>query len=561
MPADAYDDAIDLQIGLLVADLPSVASYPFPTLRLTGEQEMRRFRTIVLQNNFLFVTIIPALGGRILSILDKRTGKDIFPKAAVLMPMPSGNRGVQLSEGLQIRLGLEDRLNAMGNVDSALLRPQDDDSAAGVWIAETVSGTGLSWHCHIWLPANSAELNFEMRVLNRSRQPVGYQGGIAIGAQSGVLQGNTFYDSPRDAGFTVHTSLPPFNQGELKEGRISFLRSLSANTLGPRQVDSWTLKLVPWSGLGEFPLTGKHAAMTIDKEAITLQTSTTFLGAKLIIQTQDERVLETSLDLYPENLASIPLGELSNRISAAVVQDAGKNVLVRSDFETSASEVDPAWLRTMEAGTRHLSYLELAERDVASGNFASADQKLEQVLLYNGDDPLTWWLKALIARLQGSDEETAPELLNAHYLAPLEPALRAEAFLAQSQEMGKEANPLLVGLAENPENFIEVAALLVEIRRWDQASRWIDEALRHKDFPMLRYLWAYVYLQGSRMEAEAAEQMNAAAKLEFGPPFPFRAVELSALSSLSARFPLDFRLNQFLEVLSQAGRGDSRDIS
>ncbi len=554
MPADAYDDAIDLQIGLLSAGDPTAKSYPYPSLSALGDQEMRRFRTVVLQNAYLTVTILPGLGGRMISIFDKRTGKEILPRSQTLLPQPGGSRGVSLADGLQIQVGVEDRLNSMGNVDTALERPMDDESPAGVWISETVGGTGISWQAHVHLPADRAELLIETRVLNRTRLPVAYRGGISIGIGNGCVRGNTVYVESLDTGFSLYSTEPPFSLPSLQGDRLRFDRDLVESVLGPRQVDYWSVRLNPWSGLGGDPVAGDQVAILVSENALSIQTSRVFLGAKLMVQTTGGRVLESPADLYPERITAIPLGEFTGQIAAVAVQDAAKKVLVLSEVTTASPQPDEVWNLSMAMGTRHLAYLLLAERALAQDNLAEADEKLEQALLYNGDDPLMWWLKALVGRLSGAAEEGQTELLNAHYLAPLEPALRAEAFLAQSQEMGKEPNPLLGALEENPENFIEVAAMLTETGRWDQASRWIDEAIRHKDMPMLRYLWAYAYLMGSRMEVQAAEQLNEAAKLEFGPPFPFRAVEIRALRFLTERFPTDLRLAQYVELLSQVGR-------
>lgn len=112
--------------------------------------------------------------------------------------------------------------------------------------------------------------------------------------------------------------------------------------------------------------------------------------------------------------------------------------------------------------------------------------------------------------------------------------------------MGKDPNPILLPLAENPENFIEVACLLIEMGVYGEATRWMDEAVRHKDLPMLRYLQAYCFLTGSRMAAEAAEQISNASRLGFSAPFPFRPVEKTALEALSARFPDDALLKRYL---------------
>src|SRR4051812_4983335 len=85
MPTQVFEETIELEIGLIEAETPSPkggekhkASYPYPFLRPTGQRQHRAFRSIVLENPFLRATVVPALGGRILSLQDKRTGRDII---------------------------------------------------------------------------------------------------------------------------------------------------------------------------------------------------------------------------------------------------------------------------------------------------------------------------------------------------------------------------------------------------------------------------------------------------------------------------------------------------
>ncbi len=189
---------------------------------------------------------------------------------------------------------------------------------------------------------------------------------------------------------------------------------------------------------------------------------------------------------------------------------------------------------TFNIATRHLAHTLLAIRAISEKRYPDAAASYEQALMFNAEDPLLWWGKAVASRLSDQDNET--ELLNAHFLAPLEPALRAESFLSQPVSLNPDPNPLLSPLAENPEEFIEVACLLIEAGQFDQASRWIDEALRHRDLAMLRYLMAYCLLTATRLEAEAAEQIRLASQIPFGPPFPFRDIEQKAITTLAKVF-------------------------
>ena len=60
--SEAFEDGIDLQIGLIDAYIPNDGSawpgYPYVALRTTEQQEMRTFRTLILENPYLRVTLL-----------------------------------------------------------------------------------------------------------------------------------------------------------------------------------------------------------------------------------------------------------------------------------------------------------------------------------------------------------------------------------------------------------------------------------------------------------------------------------------------------------------------
>ncbi|RYG25148.1 DUF5107 domain-containing protein [bacterium] len=556
MPTDAFEDTLDLRIGLLEAVAPAS---PYPLLRPTGQIETRTFSTVVLENAYLRVTIVPGLGGRILSILDKRTNTEIL-EPADLTPREGGSRGATIRAGIAVVLDGGERPNDLGPVDYEIEEPPE-----AVWIAESAGGTGLSFHLRIELPPERAELQIETRVLNRTKRPLPYNGGLAFQVGEVFVDGHTLYAPSRKAGLKLCTA--DLLQGFSRPGGLTFTRFGQIGTIGPRQVDSWEATIRPFSGLNGSPFVGEDLATFLSDDLLEIQSSEPIPGARLLLGLADSQTVEASADLYPEHVVEIPLEGLAARPVALAVQDADRHDRLRADrIEPQPLPQAPAappaapdpnvaslpskgWLKHMgfSVAYRAIVQLEMGHRALAEGEYEKADEHLETALLYNGDDPLNWWTKAMARRLAGAEGES-PELLNAHYLAPLEPALRAEAFLTQSQNQGREPNPLVAPLAGKPEALIEVAALLLEIGVRAEASRWIDEAVRHRDLPMLRYLAAWSLLQGSRMEAEAAVQVAAAARLPFEPPYPWREIERTALRDLRERFPNDERLRQYASL-------------
>ncbi len=573
LTAEAFEDGIELQIGLLEAFIPdnlaSWQAYPFLPLKPSGDEEMRTFRTILLENPYLRVTILPGLGGRIISIIDKRSGQEILRRHPMLEPQLGGKRGAFVREGVQLLLDGQERLNSLGNVSSQFDQPAEEESEAAVWLAETFTGTGLAFHQRLSVPPDRAEIRIEVRVSNRSLRSEIYNGGLSLYLGAGSFDGSVFYSDERDAGIAFISEDQLFEGSRLADGVLQVSRFCSPKLLAPRQTDNWSVTLVPLSGLTGCVGGSREAAAAIVDQTLKVQVTEQRLGHKLLMLTEDGQTLEAVVDLYPEHLLEIPLEGLKpiefvlrDRSKAEILRVGASmqswgptgsgatesvDVLEISGLSTSTSEVDLK-RATFDIGKRHLAHTLLGMRALAQQRNADAGLAFEHALGFNADDPLLWWAKAVAARLDGQDNQD--ELLNAHFLAPLEPALRAESFLSQPINTDPEPNRLLVALEENPEEFIDVACLLIESGLFDQAVRWIDEAIRHRDLPMLRYLMAYCFLIKTPHNAEAFDHMRTAAKSPIAPPFPFREVEKQAIQRLTETFPTDRNLATFASYIA-----------
>ncbi len=571
LSSEVFEDALDLQIGLLEAVAPTATSYPYPALQVLGREETRTFRSLVLENSFLRVVVVPALGGRIVSMTDKRTGSEILSRGTSLLPIAGGARGAVIQEGIQFTIDGESRLNASGPIDAAMVEAEEGEPA-GIWLAETCGGTGISFHLHLTLPPDRAELAIEARVFNRTNDEIPCNGGFSLFLGEGDArqfgEGTSWYSAERNVGIAAF-SAASFEGATFADGSLRVCRFEHARYLAPRQVDTWSLTLVPLSGLGTLSGLSTNGGVHLGKEVLRVVTTIERPGHKLLIHTSDGQTLEAPVDLRPDLVLDIPLSDLPSKPIAMVLMGPDREEVLRVDstepialgLHPQATNLErraidlPTELKkgTFDLRTRHLAHTLLGSKAMAEGDFAGASESLEQALLYNAEDPLVWWAKAACTRLSGGETAERPELLNAHYLAPLEPILRAEAFLSQSQNMGKEPSGLVAPLDEVPENFIEVACLLIEHGLLVDATRWIDEALRHRDMHMLRYLLAYCYLVGTKMTAEAAEQVAAAARKPLAPPYPWRAVEIRALNAVVDRLGKSERISDLLDLARHLG--------
>jgi len=591
MAAEVYEDALELDVPILEAVLPDSeqylsSAYPYPSLRSTGRQESRRFRTIVLENPYLRVTIVPDLGGRILRLLDKRTNTEIFPEP--LQIVDGGLRGAEKPNGIQLRYTAADRLNSLGTVNYQVVHPEEEADDAGVWIGEV--GGDLSFNALISIAPDIAQVNVELRMFNRAIGDTPYNGGLSVAMKNSAAHYSKEVDESSQFGFVVHAedrALTIWSEHYQYPGawhqtdRLNLHRfgKDASFSLSARQLDTWQFVICPHTNVRWPMITCKDAAISFVDQGISIQSARPLSKHKVKLLDEDNQSFETEVNVDPVNRLDLPFANAKSLRQFYLVDASGSTVVRQRNGSMSTNEVvdnlDPSRDAMAERETsarndirslkhsgssisrllpsfRYETHLKRAiNLALAKGSSESQDQ-MDQALLYNGEDHLAWWLKANIIRSgQNVDGEIA-ELLNAHFLAPLEPMLRAEGFLSQPIGQGREPNPILRPLDDTPDSFVEVACLLLSL--WtSEASRFIDEALRHVDLPMLRYLQAYALLSGTSMEVEVAAQVQKAAAKPFGPPFPWRPVELNALQTLAMKFKDDERLKQYLSICERFG--------
>lgn len=94
LPTYAYEQA-------LIPTTPDDPIYPYPRLDRAqiGPIEERTYRAVVIENQFIEVTLLPDMGGRIYKAVNKATGHNIFYQNPVIKPSVFGQRGWWLSAG------------------------------------------------------------------------------------------------------------------------------------------------------------------------------------------------------------------------------------------------------------------------------------------------------------------------------------------------------------------------------------------------------------------------------------------------------------------------------
>lgn len=547
-PVEVFEDSFELPTLLVEPGPPTCASYPYPSLAATDRNSTLRLSVLSIQNDFLRVDVCPDLGGRIVSFVDRASGQNLLP-AEVEGLRKGGERGVELRQGIQFRSRGKDRPNATGRVSAAAMPPSSEGASGQIVLGEAVGNRGLASHVFLRLRADSPTLHWELRLFNRTSEPVPATAGMCAYFGNGDAYAGAgsvgFYDRERDVGCIAHVG-PPLGGAARWDGKELVIDQMERlGWLAPHQTVTFHVRITPVQGLGGIEVIGEEAVANRRPESLRIFALGPASGGRVRLATTGNEVYEAPWNPEAGQLVALPLDRLGapvqryEVICASGTLSAVERLPVRDHAlpEALPRPVIPEGPEAaLDVAGRAHAYYRSSLSHLAQGDWAAAEADLEQSLLYNGDDPVAWWLKARAVHFMSSGPDEAPELLNAHYLAPLDPLLRAASFLAADVK-SKDPSPLLAPLAEAPETFVDVAALLVEAGLYADALRFLDDALRHRDRAMLRLLLAYCLLEGSRMDAEAATHVAAADRLPLEPPFPWRPVELLALRRIDARFP------------------------
>jgi hypothetical protein len=552
-------DAAPLETLPLRPGVP-LASYPFPALRLRGDRLPMAFRVVTLENEWMKATVALDLGGRILDLHDRRTGVEVLGRVTDVAPTPGGLRGAELRQGIEFVVGTLDRATRMAPVRH-LARDEGEDDTPCVVVYDLVSDAGIALHASFELDGDTPSIRLALRAQNVTLNVREGRLGLRVPFDAVPVRtsaGVGFYDEARDAGVVVRGAPGEIVRVEATEGG-GYAVLTHVNPLAPLETISTELWITPISGIGVLSAFGADAALGVSEEFIRLQAHRPLNGEKLFVRNSEGHDLEAPLDVQPPiPFAARREGSIADPIQIALRNLQRETVLewpgspVALDLEPAPLGLPAEFRHAVQAHVRDESTLRragktpacaVASRMLLAGqaardeNYAGAMALLDDALERDGQNAIAWWFKAIIRRRWSEGGDESPERLNAHFLAPLDPMLRAESFLSQPAMMEKDPSPLVAPLANDPEALILPAVLLIEFGLDDEASRWIDEALRHRPDARLHYLLAWRLLQDSRMAVEAAEHVRKAEEVEVQPPFPWHSAERLALTVLAARFP------------------------
>ncbi|MDI9636864.1 DUF5107 domain-containing protein [Kamptonema cortianum] len=570
MPTTIQESIISLEITPAPPTADSKSAVVSANLPDSSESNIREYSILKLENEFVRVSICPDLGGRIVEMVDKRTETEILALPTTLPAIPEFGAN-EWPFGIEWIFGTGRRLDRLASVQCMLIHAPSEEEPGGLLLGALTEDT--DWSIRIMLPPDQATILVEQRIHNRALHATRGDCGMHIhGSKAGstvaLPTGLIIPLGAGDSGVTACWQSGEIEHIDATDSSVSLVTQ-QAQLLGPRAVLTTNLVIQPFSGIGSPTFAADGIVGCIAQKRLKLQVSTESKAYKTILVT-DGQTFESVADLSPKSISDSDLSALP-LVKAIVIKASDGSEVVRwpsnaqdqrlnrndwvgqtialqlsREIQETRKNSEEDWRRLRRIpGAEAASYWIEAIQAISRADWHAADVALEQGIGFAAEDQLFWWLRAAIQRESGVELEESQERLNAHFLAPLEPALRAEAFLSMPQAQSSEPNPIVKPLVEYASHGCAVLCLYAEVGLLQSMYRIGDELLRHQDIPLVRYILAATLLEHSKMETTAGEHVVAAAKLGFGEPLPRRQLERHSVALLSARFPQDKTLRQF----------------
>jgi len=141
--------------------------YPYPMIDdLTDNRVDKTWRAVYLENEYIKVCVLPELGGRVLSAVDKTNNYDFFYKQTVIKPALIGMIGAWISGGIEWNFPHHHRPSVFMPIDYKF--ENHPDGSATVWIGEMEIRHRMRWTVGLTVYPGKSYLEATLRPINRT---------------------------------------------------------------------------------------------------------------------------------------------------------------------------------------------------------------------------------------------------------------------------------------------------------------------------------------------------------------------------------------------------------
>ncbi len=141
--------------------------YPYAMIDdLTDNRVQRTYRAVYLENEYIRVCILPELGGRVLSAVDKTNNYDFFYRQTVIKPALIGMIGAWISGGIEWNFPHHHRPSVFMPIDYTI--ENQPDGSATAWVGEMEIRHRMRWVVGLTVYPGKSYLEATLKPINRT---------------------------------------------------------------------------------------------------------------------------------------------------------------------------------------------------------------------------------------------------------------------------------------------------------------------------------------------------------------------------------------------------------
>ena len=141
--------------------------YPYPLYdNLTNKKSDKTYHLVYLENEYVKISILPEIGGRLFSAVDKTNNYDFIYHQHVIKPALIGLTGAWISGGIEWNIPHHHRASTFIPVQWS--KEENPDGSKTIWVGELEVRQRMRWAVGYTLRPGSSILECSVRIINRT---------------------------------------------------------------------------------------------------------------------------------------------------------------------------------------------------------------------------------------------------------------------------------------------------------------------------------------------------------------------------------------------------------
>ena len=141
--------------------------YPYPLYdNLTNKKGDKTYHLIYLENEYIKISVLPELGGRLFSAIDKTNNYNFIYPQHVIKPALIGLTGAWISGGVEWNIPHHHRASTFSPVQYSI--EQGNDGSKTIWVGELEIRHRMRWAVGYTLRPGSSIVECNVKIINRT---------------------------------------------------------------------------------------------------------------------------------------------------------------------------------------------------------------------------------------------------------------------------------------------------------------------------------------------------------------------------------------------------------